>query len=152
MITPAISVLSAVEGLEVVSPAFGTWVIPIAVTILIGLFLIQSHGTAKVGLLFGPIMVVYFITLAVLGVINILPRPDVLVALNPWYAVQFFITDGATAFLALGAVVLAVTVAEALYADLCTFGRRPIPVSWVYFVLPRLMYNYMGQVDMTIPS
>src|SRR3546814_12087870 len=113
MITPAISVLSAVVGLEVVSPAFGTWVIPIAVAILVGLFLIQSHGTAKVGLLFGPIMVVYFITLAVLGVINILPRPDVLVALNPWYSVQFFITDGVTAFLALGAVVLPVTGAEA---------------------------------------
>ena len=145
MITPAISVLSAVEGLKVVSPAFEGMVVPIAVAILVGLFMIQSRGTAKVGMLFGPIMVVYFTTLAVLGVINIIPRPDVLVALNPWYAIQFFITDGFTAFLALGAVVLAVTGAEALYADMGHFGRRPIRVSWIYFVLPALMLNYMGQ-------
>ena len=145
MITPAISVLSAVEGLRVVSPAFGDLVIPVAVTILVCLFLIQRRGTAKVGMLFGPIMAVYFVTLAVLGVINILPRPDVLVALNPWYAIQFFITDGFTAFLSLGAVVLAVTGAEALYADMGHFGRRPIRVSWIYFVLPALMINYLGQ-------
>src|SRR3546814_3357341 len=145
MSTPAISVLSAVEGLRVVSPDFVDLVIPIAVTILVCLFLIQRRGTAKVGMLFGPIMAVYFVTLTVLGVINILPRPDVLVALNPWYAVQFFITDGFTAFLSLGAVVLAVTGAEALYADMGHFGRRPIRVSWVYFVLPALMINYLGQ-------
>ncbi len=145
MITPAISVLSAVEGLEVVSPAFGGMVIPTAVTILVGLFLIQSHGTAKVGLLFGPIMAVYFTVIAVLGIINIIPRPDVLYALNPWYAIHFFINDGLRAFLALGAVVLAVTGAEALYADMGHFGRRPIRVSWIYFVLPALMLNYMGQ-------
>jgi len=145
MITPAMSVLSAVEGLEVVSPAFQHLVLPIAITILVGLFLIQRTGTARVGMLFGPIMVVYFLTLAVLGIINILPRPDVLVALNPIYAVKFFLSDGLTAFLALGAVVLAVTGAEALYADMGHFGRRSIRVSWIYFVLPALMINYMGQ-------
>lgn len=145
MITPAISVLSAVEGLEVVNPAFHGWTVPIAIGLLIGIFSIQKRGTAKVGTLFGPIMAVYFTTLAVLGIINIIPSPDVLKALNPWYAVHFFMTDGLTAFLALGAVVLAVTGAEALYADMGHFGRRPIAVSWIYFALPALMLNYLGQ-------
>jgi KUP system potassium uptake protein len=145
MITPAISVLSAVEGLTVVEPAFQPLVLPIAVGILIALFFIQSRGTAKVGALFGPIMLVYFATLATLGVINIVKEPAIFAALNPLYAVQFFITDGWFAFLALGSVVLAVTGAEALYADMGHFGRRPIRFSWLWFVLPALMLNYLGQ-------
>ncbi|TZG28626.1 potassium transporter Kup [Sphingomonas montanisoli] len=150
MITPAISVLSAVEGLTTVNPGFTPFVLPIAVGILIGLFFIQSRGTAKVGLLFGPIMLVYFTVLAVLGIIHILGNPAVLVALNPWYAIQFFITDGYLAFLAMGSVVLAVTGAEALYADMGHFGRKPIGVSWLVFVLPALMLNYLGQGAMIL--
>lgn len=145
MITPAISVLSAVEGLTVVERGLEPLVLPIAVGILIGLFMIQSRGTAKVGALFGPIMVAYFLVLAVLGVINIAAHPSIVMALNPFYAVQFFYTDGWLAFLALGSVVLAVTGAEALYADMGHFGRRPIRFSWLWFVLPALMLNYLGQ-------
>ena len=145
MITPAVSVLSAVEGLATVEAGFDTFVIPIAVAILIGLFYIQSIGTSGVGRFFGPIMVVYFATLSVLGVINILDRPDILAALNPVWAFRFLVDDGLLAFLALGSVVLAVTGAEALYADMGHFGRRPISVAWLYLVFPALMLNYMGQ-------
>jgi KUP system potassium uptake protein len=145
MITPAISVLSAVEGLTVVEAGLQPMVLPIAVAILVGLFLIQARGTAKVAALFGPIMILYFATLSVLGVLNILQRPEILGALNPWYAAQFFIMDGWLAFLALGSVVLAVTGAEALYADMGHFGRRPIRISWLWIVLPALMLNYLGQ-------
>jgi KUP system potassium uptake protein len=150
MITPAISVLSAVEGLTTVEAGFGPWVLPIAVGILIGLFMIQSRGTARVGLLFGPIMLVYFTVLAVLGVWHILGNPAVLVALNPWYAARFFIEEGYFAFLAMGSVVLAVTGAEALYADMGHFGRKPIGLSWLAFVLPALMLNYLGQGAMIL--
>ncbi len=150
MITPAISVLSAVEGLTVVEPRFAPLVLPIAIVILIGLFMIQSRGTAHVGALFGPIMLVYFATLAVLGVSNIVHSPEVLLALNPYWAFQFFLTDQWLAFLALGSVVLAVTGAEALYADMGHFGRNPIRVSWLAFVLPALMLNYLGQGAMII--
>ncbi|RJF92921.1 potassium transporter Kup [Sphingomonas cavernae] len=150
MITPAMSVLSAAEGLVTVDSHFGPWVLPIAVAILIGLFSIQGHGTAKVGQLFGPIMMVYFVVLAVLGVMQIVHSPSILIALNPWYAVQFFMTDGTLAFLALGSVVLAVTGAEALYADMGHFGRNPIRVSWLFFVLPGLMLNYLGQGAMIL--
>ncbi|BBE33698.1 potassium transporter Kup [Sphingosinicella microcystinivorans] len=150
MITPAISVLSAVEGLVVVNNAFEPLVLPIAVFILVFLFLIQSRGTAKVGALFGPIMVLYFLVLAVLGVVNIAKHPEILTALNPWYAIQFFVLDGWLAFLALGSVVLAVTGAEALYADMGHFGRRPIRFSWLWFVMPGLMLNYMGQGAMIV--
>ncbi len=150
MITPAISVLSAVEGLTVVEAGLQPLVIPIAITILVGLFMIQARGTAKVGALFGPVMITYFTVLAVLGIINIVAQPDVVRALNPWYAVQFFITDKWLAFLALGSVVLAVTGAEALYADMGHFGRRPIRASWIYFVLPALMLNYLGQGAMIL--
>lgn len=150
MITPAISVLSAVEGLVVVNDAFEPLVLPIAVFILVFLFLIQSRGTAQVGALFGPIMVLYFLVLAVLGVVNIVKQPDILTALNPWYAFQFFLLDGWLAFLALGSVVLAVTGAEALYADMGHFGRRPIRFSWLWFVMPGLMLNYMGQGAMIV--
>jgi KUP system potassium uptake protein len=152
MITPAISVLTAVEGLTVVSPGFGPFVLPIAIGILIGLFAIQQRGVGKVGMMFGPVMVVYFIVLAVLGITNILATPSVFAALNPWYAVQFFVDDGIRAFLAMGSVVLAVTGAEALYADMGHFGRNPIRVSWLFFVLPALMLNYLGQGAMILAA
>jgi KUP system potassium uptake protein len=145
MITPAVSVLSAVEGLAVAAPAFGGLVLPIAVVILIGLFSIQRSGTEKVGLFFGPVMLVYFTVIAVLGILSIVETPGILWAFSPHYAVQFFYYDPLRAFLALGSVVLAVTGAEALYADMGHFGRRPIGVSWLFFVLPALMLNYMGQ-------
>lgn len=151
MITPAISVLSAVEGLKVVNPGLTPLVLPLAVGILIFLFAIQSRGTARVGALFGPIMMLYFFTLAVLGLSHIVQAPDiVLQAINPLYAIDFFRNDGLLAFLALGSVVLAVTGAEALYADMGHFGRKPISVSWLWFVLPALMLNYMGQGAMIL--
>ena len=145
MITPATSVLSAVEGLAVAEPGFAPLVIPIAVTILFGLFMIQSRGTAKAGLMFGPIMVVYFLVLAVMGLIHLARSPDTLLALSPWHAVAFFLDEPVRGFLALGSVVLAVTGAEALYADMGHFGRNPIRRSWLFFVLPALMINYLGQ-------
>ncbi len=151
MITPAISVLSAVEGLTTVEAGFAPFVIPISIAILVGLFMIQSHGTAKVGQLFGPIMLVYFVTLAALGVMHILDHPAVLYEMfNPWNAVEFYIQEPMRAFIAMGSVVLAVTGAEALYADMGHFGRKPIRVSWLYFVLPALLLNYMGQGAMLL--
>ncbi|MBY8823038.1 potassium transporter Kup [Sphingomonas colocasiae] len=150
MITPAMSVLSASEGLVTVDPHFGPWVLPIAVAILIFIFSIQARGTARVGQLFGPIMLVYFMTIAVLGLMHVIRDPSVLIALNPWYAVQFFMAEKLLAFLALGSVVLAVTGAEALYADMGHFGRNPIRVSWLFFVLPALMLNYLGQGAMIL--
>jgi len=152
MITPAMSVLTAVEGLAVVDHHFGRFVIPIAVGILVGLFAIQSRGVGKVGLMFGPIMLVYFLVLAVLGVVNIMAHPGVFAALNPYYALRFFVDDGISAFLAMGSVVLAVTGAEALYADMGHFGRRPIGLSWLVFVLPALMLNYLGQGAMFLAA
>ena len=145
MITPAISVLSATEGLAVVHAGLQSLVIPLAVSILIGLFSIQRFGTSAVGTLFGPVVSIYFATLAALGLISILRDPAVLLALNPLYAVRFFGMDVLRAFLALGSVVLAVTGAEALYADMGHFGRTPIKVGWIYIVLPALMLNYLGQ-------
>jgi len=150
MITPAISVLSAVEGLSVVKPGLDRFVIPIALVLLIFLFVIQKRGTAKVGALFAPIMVVYFAVIAVLGLIQIVQHPGVLMALNPWYAVQFFMVDKGLAFLALGSVVLAVTGAEALYSDMGHFGRGPLRLSWFFFVMPCLLLNYFGQAAMII--
>ena len=151
MITPAISVLSAVEGLTTVNPGLQSFVIPTAIAILVGLFAIQSRGTAKVGLMFGPIMLLYFSVLAFLGVNHIVDHPAVLPAMiNPWNAVEFFLVDPARAFIAMGSVVLAVTGAEALYADMGHFGRRPIKFSWLYFVLPALLLNYMGQGAMLL--
>jgi KUP system potassium uptake protein len=153
MITPAISVLSAVEGLTTVNAGLAPFVVPIAVGILIGLFAIQARGTAKVGLMFGPVMLVYFATLAVLGVMHIMNDPAVILAmLNPLNAVYFFAGDFIRAFVALGSVVLAVTGAEALYADMGHFGRKPIRVSWLYFVLPALLLNYMGQGAMILSA
>ncbi|HJQ18470.1 MAG TPA: potassium transporter Kup [Dongiaceae bacterium] len=150
MITPAISVLSAVEGLTTVQASFEPWVIPIALGILVSLFAIQARGTSKVGALFGPIMLVYFATIAVLGITHIAKMPSIALSLNPAYAVQFFAADGIRAFLAMGSVVLAVTGAEALYADMGHFGRNPIRVSWLVFVMPALMLNYLGQGAMLL--
>jgi KUP system potassium uptake protein len=145
IITPAISVLSAVEGLTVVEAKLQPLVMPISIGIIVGLFLIQAYGTAKVGALFGPITLVYFLTLATLGVTNILENPEILQALSPHHAVNFFRSDGMLAFLALSSVVLAVTGAEALYADMGHFGRNPIKLSWMTIVLPALMLCYLGQ-------
>jgi KUP system potassium uptake protein len=151
MITPAISVLSAVEGLTTVNAGLQPFVVPIAIGILIGLFAIQSHGTARVGLMFGPVMLIYFGALAVLGVLHIVDRPQVMLAMiNPLNAAAFFLEEPLGAFLAMGSVVLALTGAEALYADMGHFGRRPIKVSWLYFVLPALLLNYMGQGAMLL--
>jgi KUP system potassium uptake protein len=145
VITPSISVLSAVEGLEVVAPHLDHWVVPIAVLVLLGLFWLQRHGTAKVGALFGPICVLWFLSLATIGVWNIILAPEVLKALNPIYAVHFFMVHGTAAFIALGAVVLCVTGAEALYTDMGHFGRKPIRLAWFFFVMPALLLNYYGQ-------
>ena len=145
MITPAISVLSAVEGLTVVDEGLERFVIPIALVLLVCLFVLQQRGTAKVGALFAPVMIVWFTTLAGLGLNQILQHPDILWALNPYYAVMFFVTDGFVAFLALGAVVLAVTGSEALYSDMGHFGRGPMRLSWFGFVMPCLLLNYFGQ-------
>ena len=133
------------EGLEVVAPQLHPAVVPLTMAILVALFVIQSHGTARIGVFFGPVMLLWFITLAVLGIVNITQAPEVLWALSPHYAVAFMIEDGMTAFLALGAVVLAVTGAEALYTDMGHFGRLPIRLAWYLLVLPALMLNYFGQ-------
>ncbi len=150
MITPAISVLSSVEGLTVVDQRLDRFVIPIALVLLVGLFVLQKRGTEKVGALFAPVMILYFTTIAILGIVQIFGSPEVLWALNPWYAVQFFITDKWFAFLALGSVVLAVTGAEALYSDMGHFGRGPMKLSWFGFVMPCLLLNYFGQGAMII--
>jgi len=145
IITPAISVLSAVEGLTIVQDGLTPLVLPIAILILIALFAIQARGTASVGKLFGPVMLIYFAVLAVLGLVGIARAPEILWALNPWYALDFFLIDPKLAFLALGSVVLAVTGAEALYADMGHFGRKAISISWLYAAFPCLMLNYLGQ-------
>lgn len=151
MITPAISVLSAVEGITTVEAGFAPFVLPLAVGILVGLFAIQSTGTARVGLLFGPIMILYFLTLSVLGIMHIAASPWIILeTINPLNAFAFFWEEGWLAFLAMGSVVLAVTGAEALYADMGHFGRKPIAVSWLVFVMPALMLNYMGQGAMIL--
>ena len=146
MITPAISVLSAVEGFTTVNSEMAPFVIPISIALLVGLFAIQSRGTAKVGLLFAPVMLVYFLTLAILGASHIVDHPAIILAtINPYKAIQFFTLEPVRAFVSMGSVVLAVTGAEALYADMGHFGRRPIRAAWLYFVLPALLLNYMGQ-------
>lgn len=145
VITPSITVLSAVEGLEVAAPALAHWVVWIAVAVLVVLFLVQKHGTADVGRVFGPVMCVWFIAIGAIGVWNIAQHPMVLRAINPWYGVNFFLQHGGGGFLVLGAVVLCVTGAEALYADMGHFGRRSITLAWYGFVMPGLMLNYFGQ-------
>ena len=145
VITPAISVLSAVEGLKLASPAFSDYVAPLAVAILIGLFAAQSRGTAKVAALFGPIMVVWFIAIAIAGALHIRDDPHVLLAINPLYGVEFLLDHGQIGLVTLGAVFLVVTGGEALYADLGHFGRKPIQTAWLCLVLPALLINYFGQ-------
>jgi KUP system potassium uptake protein len=145
IITPSITVLGAVEGLSVATPAFSHTVVPISLGILLLLFTVQRVGTGRIGTLFGPIMALWFVTIAALGAAAIVRQPEILGALNPWHGVTFFIANGRFAFLALGAVVLAVTGAEALYADMGHFGKRPIRLAWFSLVLPALLVNYLGQ-------
>ena len=150
MLTPAISVISAVEGLGVVSSAFKPWIVWIALAILIGLFAIQSRGTEKVGRLFGPVMLVYFATIATMGITHIAQTPEVLTALNPVWMVRFFAAHPLFSFLSLGAIVYAITGTEALYADMGHFGRVPITIAWLSICVPALMLNYMGQAAMLL--
>jgi KUP system potassium uptake protein len=145
IITPAISVLSAVEGLKIAAPEFGKYVVPIACVILFVLFLAQRSGTARIGAFFGPITILWFTVLAVLGVVSLVQTPAVLAALNPYYGLAFLWSDGWRGFLVLGAVFLALTGAEALYADIGHFGKRPIRLAWLGFVQPALVLNYFGQ-------
>ncbi len=145
MITPAISVLSAVEGLEVAAPSLHSYVVPIAIVILVGLFVVQSRGSERIGLYFGPVMAVWFAVLAAAGLVQVVQNLGVLAALNPLHAVRFLFGHGAIGFLALGSVFLAMTGAEALYADMGHFGRGPIRLDWFAFVLPALVLNYFGQ-------
>jgi KUP system potassium uptake protein len=145
VITPAISVLSAVEGVKVAAPSLAHWVVPVTAVILFILFAMQRHGTARVGSVFGPVMVVWFIVIALLGIHLIVKNPQVLWAINPMHGLRFFFTHGMQAFIALGGVVLALTGAEALYADMGHFGKRPIRLAWFSFVLPALVINYFGQ-------
>jgi KUP system potassium uptake protein len=152
VITPAMSVLSAVEGLEVAAPQLLHWVVPLTAAIIFLLFAFQNHGTGKVGAVFGPVMMVWFITLAVLGIIQIAQNPEVLKALSPFYGINFFVQNGMTAFFSLGSVVLCITGAEALYADMGHFGTTPIRMSWFGFVLPGLVINYFGQGALLIAN
>jgi len=145
LITPAISVLSAVEGFEVASDAFADFVIPISIVILVGLFAVQRHGTAQISRIFGPVMLLWFSTLGVLGLRQVIDHPGVLRAISPTYAVTFFSDEPLRAFVALGSIFLVVTGGEALYADMGHFGRRPIQMSWYLLVLPALLLNYFGQ-------
>lgn len=145
MITPAISVLSAVEGLNVATPFLSAYVLPVTVLILLGLFLVQQRGTAQVGAIFGPVLVVWFLTIGIMGLVQIIHTPSVLVALNPFHAVRFFLENGVRGFLVLGAAFLAVTGGEALYAGMGHFGASPIRLAWFSFVLPALLLNYFGQ-------
>ncbi|HEU4852338.1 MAG TPA: potassium transporter Kup [Telluria sp.] len=145
VITPAISVLGAIEGLEVAAPALEPYVVPIAVAVLVLLYMLQSHGTAGIGRFFGPIMVVWFAALAIMGAINVIEAPQILAALNPLYALHFVLDNGFIGFVALGAVVLAITGAEALYADMGHFGKKPIRGAWFLIVAPSLVINYFGQ-------
>lgn len=152
VVTPAISVLSAVEGLQVASPLFKQFVIPITLIIIVALFMFQRKGTASVGALFGPIMLVWFAVLALLGIVGIIHNPEVLAAINPFYGVHFIMANPTLGFLSLGGVVLAVTGAEALYADMGHFGRKPISAAWFTLVLPALLLNYFGQGGLLIAN
>ena len=149
-ITPAISVLSALEGVDMATPALQPYVVPAAVVILFALFAIQSRGTASIGRLFGPVMLVWFVTIAVLGLVGIAAQPAVFVALNPLYGLSYLFSSGATGFLVLGAVFLCVTGAEALYADMGHFGARPIKLAWFAIVFPSLILNYAGQAALVL--
>lgn len=145
VITPAISVMSAIEGLEIVAPSLDTYIVPLSITVLTLLFVIQKHGTGMVGKLFAPVMLLWFLTLAALGGRSVIANPEVLQALNPYWAFNFFVQYKAVSFFALGAVVLAITGVEALYADMGHFGKLPIRIAWFIAVLPALVLNYFGQ-------
>jgi len=145
IITPAISVLGATEGLAVVNPVLGKFAIPLTLVIIFTLFFFQKKGTAKVGRIFGPVTFVWFVVIGALGAAEIFLEPRILLALNPWYALTFFVHHGFHSFVVLGAVVLAVTGAEALYADMGHFGKRPIRLAWFAMVFPSLVLNYFGQ-------
>jgi KUP system potassium uptake protein len=150
IITPAISVLSAVEGLKLVTPALDPYILPITIAIILGLFLFQSHGTARVATFFGPIMVLFFLTIGIAALPHILREPGVFNAINPYYAIQYLTNHGHGALIALGAVFLAVTGAEALFADLGHFGRKPIQRAWLCLVFPCLFLNYLGQAALVL--
>jgi KUP system potassium uptake protein len=145
VITPAISVLGAIEGLEVAAPGMGKYVVPITIVVLVALYSVQRRGTAGIGRWFGPIMVVWFAALAAMGVVNIVEAPQILSALNPMHALRFMLDNSLIAFIALGAVVLAITGAEALYADMGHFGKKPIRMAWFLVAFPALALNYLGQ-------
>ena len=145
VITPAMTVLSAVEGMKVAAPQLGHFMVPLAAAIIVGLFYFQSHGTGRVGAVFGPVMVVWFSSLVVFGLMHVWHHPAVMAALSPYYAVRFFMTNGWNGFFSLGTVVLCITGAEALYADMGHFGKEPIRAAWFSFVLPSLVINYFGQ-------
>jgi KUP system potassium uptake protein len=145
VVTPAISVLSAIEGLEVVTPAFKPYVVPLTIIVLVSLYALQQHGTAGIGRWFGPIMVLWFAALAAMGIVNIVQAPQILAALNPWHALVFMLENKYAGFVALGAVVLAFTGAEALYADMGHFGKKPIRMAWFLVAFPALALNYLGQ-------
>nr|WP_315261264.1 potassium transporter Kup [uncultured Duganella sp.] len=145
VITPAISVLGAIEGLEVAAPGLEQYIVPLTIIVLISLYAMQRHGTAGIGRFFGPIMVLWFAALAIMGVINIVEAPQILAALNPFHALRFMYENRMIAFVALGAVVLALTGAEALYADMGHFGKKPIRAAWFMIVFPALALNYLGQ-------
>ena len=152
IITPAISVLSAIEGLKIVTPAFDALIMPLTLAIIVGLFAVQSLGTGKVASVFGPITLIWFIAIAVAGLMHITDHPGIFHALNPMHAISFLLSHGVIGLIALGAVFLAVTGAEALYADLGHFGRRPIKYAWLIIVLPALMLNYLGQGAMLLKT
>lgn len=145
MITPAISVMGAVEGLHVATPLFDPYVVPISIVILLGLFLFQSRGTTQVGRVFGPVTLLWFVALTVFGINQIVRAPEVLAAINPYYGIKFFVNNGSPGFVVLGAVFLAITGGEALYADIGHFGTKPIRLTWFAVVLPALTVNYFGQ-------
>jgi KUP system potassium uptake protein len=145
VITPAISVLSAVEGLEVATPALQPYVVPLTIVIIVCLYAVQRHGTAGIGRWFGPVMLLWFGVLAAMGLVNIIQSPDILAALNPWHALDFFLRNRLIGFVALGAIVLAFTGAEALYADMGHFGKQPIRLAWFGVAFPALALNYLGQ-------
>jgi len=145
ILTPSITVLSAVEGLEVVTPALKTYVVPVTIIILVGLFLMQKKGTGKIGAILGPFMIVWFVVIAFVGLIQIIKMPEVIKSLNPYYAVNFFIENKLSGFFLLGSVVLCFTGTEALYADMGHFGKKPIKDAWLYLAYPCLLLNYFGQ-------
>ncbi len=151
-ITPAITVLSAVEGLQQITTGFSHFIIPVTCIILTGIFFVQKYGTGRIGVVFGPILTVWFLVLGALGTKGILLQPEILAAINPWYAVEFLISNGKTAFLVMGSVILVVTGGEALYADMGHFGRRPIRLAWFGLVLPALILNYLGQGALLIAN